>query len=247
MTHEEKLEHGHSPDAIAKRFARGARHNYLRDFVYGGVDGSVTTFAVVAGTVGADLPSHIVLILGAANLAADGFSMAASNFLATRAEADDQRRIAGIEAKHIDLAPEGEREEVRQIFASKGFEGEDLENIVRIITSNRERWIETMLANEYGLPSTIRSEWTAAASTFAAFVACGIVPMAPFLAETANRFLYSSILTGLVFFIIGSVKSRWSTAAWWRSGLETLGIGGVAASLAYIAGFLLKELGNGMP
>ena len=87
------LEHEHTPEAIAERLGRGARHNYLRDFVYGGIDGAVTTFAVVAGTIGANLATRIVLILGAANLIADGFSMAASNFLGTRAERDDYRRV----------------------------------------------------------------------------------------------------------------------------------------------------------
>lgn len=95
------LEHEHTPEAIKVRLARGSTQNYLRDFVYGGIDGAVTTFAVVAGTIGANLATRIVLILGAANLIADGFSMAASNFLGTRAERDDYDRIARIEANHI--------------------------------------------------------------------------------------------------------------------------------------------------
>ena len=102
-----RLEHEHSPDAIRHRLAKGANHNYLRDFVYGGIDGSVTTFAVVAGTIGADLSTRVVLILGGANLIADGFSMAASNYLGTRAERDDHRRLEVIENRHIDIDPEG--------------------------------------------------------------------------------------------------------------------------------------------
>ncbi len=239
---ERRLEHDHSPESIAERFARGTRPNYLRDLVYGGVDGTVTTFAVVAGTVGANLELKIVLILGAANLLADGFSMAASNFLGTRAEKDDHARIARIEAKHISIDPEGEREEIRQIFSAKGFSGEDLENTVRIITADRDRWIETMLVEEYGLPANVRSEWMAAASTFAAFVVCGFVPLMPFLFGPDGAFQASAILTGLVFFAIGSVKSRWSTASWWWSGATTLLIGAAAAALAFVAGDLLKRL-----
>lgn len=237
-----KLEHDHSPESIAERFAAGTRHNYLRDFVYGGVDGAVTTLAVVAGTIGAKLEPNIIVILGAANLLADGFSMAASNFLGTRAEKDDHARIARIEAKHIDVDPDGEREEVRQIYAAKGFEGDDLENTVRIITSDRQRWIDTMLVEEYGLPSTVRSEWAAAASTFAAFVICGLAPMVPFLLGLDNAFALSSVITGIVFFGIGSVKARWSTDSWWRSGTITLLIGAAAATLAYLAGDLVKRL-----
>ncbi len=239
---ERRLEHDHSPESIAERFARGTKPNYLRDLVYGGVDGTVTTFAVIAGTVGANLELKIVLILGAANLLADGFSMAASNFLGTRAEKDDHARIARIEAKHIRVDPEGEREEIRQIFAAKGFTGDDLENTVRIITSDRDRWIETMLVEEYGLPATVRSEWAAAASTFAAFVVCGFIPMIPFLFGQDAAFPASAVLTGLVFFAIGSVKARWSTDSWWWSGTTTLLIGAAAATLAYVAGDLLKRL-----
>ena len=87
-----KLEHEHTAEAIAARIA-SADHNYIRDFIYGGIDGSVTTFAVVSGVSGAELATSIVLILGFANLAADGFSMAASNYLGTRAEQDDYQRL----------------------------------------------------------------------------------------------------------------------------------------------------------
>ncbi len=132
-----KLEHEHSPEAIRRRLTKGAKHNYLRDFVYGGIDGAVTTFAVVAGTMGASLSARIVLILGAANLIADGFSMAASNYLGTRAESDDYERLELIEKRHIEIAPEGEREEVRQIYAEKGFAGAELERVVELITSDK--------------------------------------------------------------------------------------------------------------
>lgn len=236
------LEHGHSPEAIRIRLAKGSVQNYLRDFVYGGVDGAVTTFAVVAGTIGASLSARIILILGAANLIADGFSMAASNFLGTRAEHDDHDRIARIEAKHIDLDPTGEREEIRQLYAAKGFEGSDLEGIVTIITSDRERWINTMLTEEYGLPSEVRSEWMAAGSTFLAFSVCGAVPLMPFVFGAGQAFTISALLTGLVFFSIGSIKARWSTTHWLWSGFVTLAVGGIAASLAYFAGVLLRGL-----
>ena len=238
-----ELEHEHSIEAIAERIS-SVRHNYIRDWIYGGIDGAVTTFAVVSGVAGAELSPVIVLILGFANLVADGFSMAASNFLGTRAEQEDYARLKEIEYRHIRVHPEGEREEIRQIYRDKGFEGAELEKAVDLITSDKDRWVQTMLTEEYGLPTEIRSAWKAAFATFTAFVICGLIPLLPYLFGIKNSFYVSSALTGATFFVIGSVKSRWSTASWLRSGLETFFVGSLAAILAYAVGVLLKEIGQ---
>ncbi len=232
--------HRHDRAAIAQRLAEGHQPSYLRDFVYGGIDGVVTTFAIVAGVEGATLSSHIVLILGLANVIADGFSMAASNYSGTKTVLDDIARIREIEAEHIRLYPDGEREEVRQLLALKGLEGETLEKAVDAITADKDRWIELMLTEEYGLslnqPSPMRAAWV----TFVAFLACGIMPLLPFALGLENSFLISSIFAACVFFAIGAAKSIWALAPWWRSGLETLFIGGAAASLSYFVGYLLR-------
>lgn len=236
------LEHDHTPDAISARLAAGVRHNYLRDFVYGGIDGAVTTFAVVAGVTGAELSPAIVLVLGVANLIADGFSMAAGNYLGTRAEQDDLKHLAAREHRHIELAPDGEREEVRQIYAGKGFAGEDLERVVALITAERERWVDTMLVEEYGLPLEVRSPVLAAATTFGAFLLCGLAPLIPFVFGAERPFAAATLTTCVVFFLIGSIKAKWSITAWWKSGLTTLAIGAAAASLSYAVGVLLKGI-----
>ena len=238
------MEHEHTVEAIQERLAAGPRQNYLRDWIYGGIDGAVTTFAVVSGVVGARLSPWVILVMGFANLFADGFSMAASNFLGTRAEHDDLKRLEAIEHRHVDLDPEGEREEVRQIFRGKGFSGEDLTRLVDLITSDRSRWVRTMLTEEYGLPQQVRSPWLAAIMTFSAFLVCGLVPLLPYLVGGGDPLAFSIVMTGIVFFGIGSLKSRWSMSPWWRSGLSTLAVGVIAAGLAYAVGVLLNQMLN---
>lgn len=221
--------------------------SYLRDWVYGGIDGAVTTFAIVSGVVGANLSTSIILVLGAANIVADGFSMAASNYTGTKTEREEYDRLRAHEEYQIVHDTEGETKEIREIYRAKGFEGADLDRAVEIITADKERWVSTMLTEEYGLPLSKRSPIKAAAGTFAAFLLCGLVPLLPFtfLAFMPGRneaFLVSALLTAVTFFAIGSTKSCWSVVSWWRSGLETLVIGLCAASMAYLIGYWLRGL-----
>lgn len=236
------LEHEHTPEAIRTRLAAGPRHVYVRDWIYGGTDGAVTTFAAVSGVVGAQLPARVVILIGLANLLADGFSMAAGNYLGTRSERDDLERLEAVERRHIRRDPGGEREEVRQIFEAKGFAGEDLESAVALITADEDRWVRTMLAEEYGLPASVRSPMRAGVTTFLAFGICGFVPLVPFYAAWGNPFGLSAAATAAVFFAIGAAKSAWSTDPWWKSGLQTLAIGVAASAIAYAVGVVLRTL-----
>ena len=236
------LEHSHDPKQIAERLANGPSVSYLRDWVYGGIDGSITTFAIVAGVVGAELSARVVLILGIVNILADGFSMAAANFSSTRTEIEEYQHTRSMEERHVRLDPEGEREEVRQIFRAKGFKGADLDGVVKIITAERTRWIDTMMTEEHGLPTIARSPFRAALYTFLAFVICGMVPIAPFALAMPQAFILSVTMTALSFFAIGSIRSLWSPKSWWQTGTETLAIGSVAALVAYAAGDFLREI-----
>lgn len=238
------MEHEHTQKAIHERIAAGPPQSYLRDWVYGGIDGTVTTFALVAGVVGAHLPPRVILILGSANLIADGFAMAASNYLATRAEHGELQHAEAVERRHIEVAPEGEREEVREILRGSGIAGELLDRVVAVITSDRDRWVRMMIREEYGLPGTVRSPWRAAGSTFSAFLVCGLVPLLPFVAGMNRAFEVASTATGLMFVLIGALKSRWSVEPWWQSGMGTLVVGGGAAVVAYAIGAWLRGLGN---
>lgn len=239
---EKDFEHDHSPEAIAARLEKGPTATYIQDWVLGGIDGAVTTFAIVAGVAGAELSTKVILILGMANLLADGFSMAAGNYSGAKAERDDYKRLKEMEYRHIAAIPEGEREEVRQIFAGKGFEGEDLERAVEIITASHERWVRVMLEEEYGKPKAERSPLKAGVITFVSFFICGAVPLLPFFfGVSTNAMTIATVMTGAAFFGIGTLKSKWSTVRWWASGLETFVIGIVAAGAAFAVGALLKD------
>jgi len=236
------LEHSHSHSAIHDRIHSKNKNSYVSDRILGGIDGAVTTFAIVAGVVGAALEWHVIIILGLANLLADGFSMAASNYSAVKSDADDIKRLWKMEEEHIRDVPEGEREEIRQILIAKGLTGATLEDAVDAICANEQTWIETMLVEEFGVLPESRNPVRAGLSTFSAFLICGAVPLVPYVFEISNPFAWAIGATGVVFFVIGAAKSFWALTPWWRSGLETFVIGMAAAGVSYAVGYWLKSL-----
>jgi len=244
----EQLKAEHTPAAIRERLNNGPNHNYLKDFVYGAIDGAVTTFAIVSGVAGAGLSSEVVIVLGVANLIGDGFSMAASNFLGTRAENQLRQKARRTEEEHIEKYPEGEREEIRQIVKQKGFEGEDLDRAVDIITSDRSQWIDMMMREELGLTLENPPAWKAAFMTFFAFVLGGSIPLLVFIVDAisaeavSSPYLFSTLMTGVAFFAVGAFKARFVDEKWPVAGGETLLIGGLAAGLAYAIGAFLRDL-----
>jgi len=182
--------------------------------------------------------------LGFANLLADGFSMAVSNYQGTKSQLERVEEARLSEERQIEEIPAGEREEVRQIFAAKGFSGETLERIVEVITNDRRLWVDTMLTEELGLEVEGPNPFRAALATFAAFLVVGIIPLVPFVIPglpTSTHFLASAIATGAAFFGVGAVKGLVLGRAALRSGLETLLTGGTAAAIAFVVGALLRQ------
>jgi vacuolar iron transporter family protein len=172
---------------VTPRGAAGFARHYIRDFVYGANDGIITTFAVVSGVAGGSLSHLAILVVGAANLAADGVSMGVGNLLAIRA---DER------------ARESE-----------------------------------------GLPELERYPWKHGLATLVAFVIAGAVPLVPFVLplDPSIRLTTATAATFAALFLLGVMRAFVTRDRWWRTGLETLGLGAVVAAAAYGAGMLVAR------
>jgi len=240
-----ELEHSHGPQDIRRRLAAGNRPSYLPAAILGGIDGCVTTIAVIASVVGAGLPSVVAFVLGLASLFADGFSMAVSNYQSVKSEQDARDRLRRREDRHIDIDPSGERDEVRAIFEAKGFDGETLERIVDTLTANRRRWIDTMVQEEYGVALRGPSPLIAGTATFSVFVLVGAFPLLPLLIPFIggeSAFLASGASAVLALFGVGYLKGVVLSMPRWWAGLETLLMGGGAALIAFALGVFLEPL-----
>jgi len=241
--HERDLEAEHRPEKIRERISKGRHESSLADAVLGGVDGIITTFAVVAGSTGGQLSSEVVIVLGASNLIADGFSVAVSNYLATRSEQEEVEHVRDDERWQVRVYPEGERREVREIFAQKGFEGETLDRIVEVITHDPDVWVDTMMRDELGVCQPPETPRRAAFATFLAFAVLGFIPLAPYIVSLGSaRFATSMGLSAAGFVLIGAWKGIASHGSPLRSGVQTLLVGSAAAALAYGVGALLHHL-----
>lgn len=233
----EKLIAEHHPENIRERLDKGSTPSYLGDAILGGIDGAITTFAIVAGTVGGGFSTLVALALGLSNLIADGFSMAVSNYQAASSVTGNLNKLREMEAHHIELVPEGEREEIRQIYAQKGFEGDLLEQVVEKITSDKDVWIDVMVQEEYGLSLTTPNPLLSALSTFGAFVFIGLIPLLPYFYITQKMsitFTISCSLTALCFFMIGLFKGWILKMPILKEGIIVLLMGSIAAILSYI-------------
>jgi len=221
--------------------------DYLGEFVYGGIDGSVTTFAVVAGSVGANLDSSVILILGFANLLADGFSMSVGAYLSAQSETHNYDKHKKIEYWEVENKPQEEREEVRAIYRRKGFEGELLEQVVDVLTADKDRWVDVMMKEELYMMEASRSPIAIGGVTYLAFLLVGFIPLSLYLFDylfggVSHPFAWTCVLTGLGFAIVGWLKTYVTETSKWKGIFETLVLGAIAAGVAYFVGDLLEQL-----
>ncbi len=215
---------------------------YIGDLIYGANDGIITTFAVVAGAVGASFSPVVIIILGFANIFADGISMGASNYLSLRSEQDYARAQRQKEEWEIDNLRAIEVDEIREIFEKKGFGGKDLDRAVEIITSDRKVWVDTMMRDELGiLEDKNDSPLMHGGVTFTAFLIAGIVPLLAYLVPgVANVFWVAVVMCMISLFVVGALRSLVTAVSWFRGGMEMLLVGVGAASVAFFVGKLLE-------
>lgn len=217
---------------------------YIGNFIYGANDGVITTFAVVAGAAGASLSPTVVIILGFANLLADGISMGASNYLGEKSEIDYARAQRQKEGWEIDNLRELEVQEVRDIYEKKGFKGKDLDDAVRIITSDRRVWLDVMMKDELGIiEDEDEDPKKHGIATFSAFIVTGFFPLIPYLIPgLENAFMWSAVTGVFTLFVTGSLRSLVTAVSWFRGGLEMLIIGSVAGGSAYFIGNFIEGM-----
>ncbi len=246
----------HDPEASRKahqsrtapELHQTGRGQYIKSFVYGGLDGIVTTFAVVAGVAGANLSASVVLILGVANLIADGISMAFGDYLSTKAENEYMAAERVRETWETRNYPEGEKREMVELYMEKGISGPDAKAVVDILSKHEKPWVDIMMVEELGLVENRESPTKNALATFASFVFFGSIPIliylvARFIPFFATRaFVTACLLTGITLFILGTLKIYFTRQHWYRAGLEMLLLGGFAATAAYLIGALLGGL-----
>jgi len=218
------------------------RASALADIILGGQDGLVNVLGVILGIAAATSDPRIVLVAGLAATFAESISMGAVAYTSTLAEADFYESERAREYRHIQEVPKLEREEVRQLYQDKGFQGELLDRIVDTITTNKDVWVAVMMAEEHQLMPTDRKQALSAALLvgFSAIVG-SLIPLAPFLFLPIVPSMVASVaVTALVLFVVGVYKARVTVGHPAKSGLEMAVIGTLSALVGYAVGALLK-------
>ncbi len=234
--------------AFAEEKHTTGRGKYIKSVIYGGLDGTITTFAAVAGVAGAALSPGIVLIMGLANLVADGLSMSIGDYLSSKSETEYEAAERAREAWEVENYPEGEKRELKEIYVARGMSEKDADDVVEIIAKDKESWVDTMMIEELGIIPSDESPLGNALATFLSFAVFGFLPIAAYVlalfipALRNAQFPLACGLTGATLFGLGALKTSITGKSWLVSGLEMLVVGGIAAAAAYAMGLLLGGL-----
>jgi VIT1/CCC1 family predicted Fe2+/Mn2+ transporter len=224
--------------------------DYLGEFVYGGIDGAVTTFAVVSGAVGAGLGNNVIIILGLANLIADGFAMSVGAYLSSKSEKDNYNKYKSIEYLKLESSPENEREALVKIYSGKGFKGDLLQQVVETIIADKDRWVDVIMKDKLHMTKINKSPFMKGAVTYASFILIGLIPLIiyiwDFIAKfSGDLFIWTSIFTSMAFVFIGILKTYVTQTSKIKGISETLALGILAATLAFFVGDILEGIISG--
>ena len=225
----------------------GRLEDYLGELVYGGIDGCITTFAVVSGAVGAGLNSSIIIILGFANLLADGFAMSIGAYLSSKSKNDNYEKQKQNLYIQIEKKPDTQKQILRDIYKKNGFKGELLEQTLSVITSNKSVWVDNLINEKDSISKDNRSPILIGVYTYISFILVGLIPLSIYIWDfigtvKGNLFVWASVLTGLGFLIIGILKSKVTEAKLFKSIFQTITLGTIAALVSYSVGDLIEQL-----
>lgn len=223
----------------------GSSRQYMRDIILGVNDGLVSTFLLVAGVVGGGLDATDVLLTGIAGALAGMVSMAIGEYLATKSQEELFDAELALEREHIREFREHERNQLRQMLADRGLDGDDLETVVRIMDKDEETMLNMHAALEFGIIDDERRSPIAAAVMSGLLFLTGALPsVLPFAIwdDTGTALLVAAVLTGIALFAVGVVKTiQTRTNPIW-SGSENLGLGLIGGLIAFGVGRLFEAL-----
>ena len=226
--------------------------DYLREIVYGGSDGIVTTFAVVAGFTGANVAGgdstglmvSAVVLFGFANLFADAMSMGLGDYLSMRAEEDMYHSLKDGEMSRIESKDTALEKMTLADLKRRGFDHDDARMVMKIFKKNAHFWAEWIMHQEHKLPDPGEvNPFFAGVATFVSFLIFGFIPLAPFLVFDASpneAFFISLASMLLALFLLGMLRWRTVGQKFWRSMMETVVVGSVSAGVAFLVGVIIK-------
>ena len=228
--------------------------DFIKSLIYGGFDGVITIFAIIAGAQGSNLGTAIIIILGVSGVVGDAFSMAVADYLSTKSTKDYNKGEKKREQWEVQNNPEGEKQEMIELYTRKGIAKADAERMVEILAKNEDTWVEVMMAEELGIIEGDESPIKNALVTFFSFVIFGMIPVIPYIIghathiaeeDTMKLFIASVVLTGVLLFLMGVIKTGVTGGNVIKAGLETLLVGAIAAGTAYGVGVAFAPLTEG--
>ena len=209
----------------------------VRDIVIGMSDGLTVPFALAAGLSGAVDSTAMVITAGLAEIAAGSIAMGLGGYLAARTDAEHYATERATEVWETVEMPEVEAEEVAQVFRAYGLPEETVATVVKAISSDQNRWVDFMMKFELGLEQPDPQRASRSALTIAgSYIAGGAIPLAPyfFMGSIRSGLIVSVVVTLLALLVFGYIKGRFTVKKPIRSAWQTVVVGGLAASAAFL-------------